>query len=620
LGGGPDDGFVTLLESAGYNVHAVDEYWSNIDSADVVALDTFDLVIISKATTSGNFGDTPEEIANWMNVNTPVMIMNDFVARNSRLDLFNSGATTANGGLKLDAVLPDHPVFTNTTLVGDSTNEVSIDPLEVIVATDAGNGTVIATDALTGNVTIAEWPANTPFYAGSANTADGPRMYFATDYGYKLTADGDQLLLDAVQYLIKGSVTVQNRLIWVTADAVSDALYISEIEDLGFDVVVANLPASVVGMDPAGYTDSLATAEVVVVSRNTNSGDYANKAFWNNVPTPVLTLSSFLVRKVRWGMSADSLTEVSPDSTVIKVVGDTSTTLFDYLTVTDSLLTLLTSSAIEVAIFDETIGIGNGTLYASSINLGRVAVAEWPANTPFYPGSPDSAADRRMLLALPGTNVLTLDGKQLLSNALRALTGGTTAQVVLTQNYDPYAVVLSPDVIAENLPAGTLVGTLSVMDLNLTDVHALTLAGADAANFSLSNDSLYTAVIFDYEDTTSFVITITADDGNGGSYDQDITVNISNDPSDDQVSIRGSAALEGVRVFPNPFSDLISIEGITAESVSIAVFDLSGRLMFGGVYPRSGAIQVSLKALPQGVYIAKISAESRTTTIKLIRE
>lgn len=230
-------------------------------------------------------------------------------------------------------------------------------------------------------------------------------MPFATDYGYKLTTDGDQLFLDVVEYMITGTVTstsAQERLIWVTENLPADGLYIAEIEAMGYEVITADLQVSVVSADSAAIMDSLASTTVVVISRNTNSTNYANKAFWNNVPTPVLTLSSFLVRNNRWGMSADPSTSVSSDGDVIKVVGDTSSTLFAFITVTDSLLDMLTAGSIEVAEFGDSLGIGNGTLYATSSTLGRVAVAEWPANTPFYTDSPDSAVDKRMLLALTG--------------------------------------------------------------------------------------------------------------------------------------------------------------------------------------------------------------------------
>ncbi|MEZ4776924.1 MAG: T9SS type A sorting domain-containing protein [Bacteroidia bacterium] len=624
LGGGADDSFVTLLQNAGYNVHAVDDYWNNIDSADVVALDTFDLVIISKATTSGNFGDTPAEVANWMSITTPVIIMNDFVARSNRLKLFNTTTTTANGGLKLDVVLPTHPLFTNMTLVGDSTNEISIDPLETIVATDAGNGTVIATDALTGNVAIAEWAPLTEFYAGAVDSANGARMYFATDYGYKLTPDGDQLFLDAVQYMITGSVQgppqSPERLIWVTENLAADALYISEIEAQGFEVIPADLQASIVNADPTGIMDSLAAADLVIFSRNTNSANYSNKAFWNNVPTPILTLSAFVARNNRWGFSSDPSTNISADGKDIKIVADTSSALFEYITITDSILTVLTSGALEFAVFTDTIGAGNGVLYARSTSLNRVAIAEWPANTPFYEGSQDSAADIRLLLPLTGSNVLTLDGKQLLMNAINLLLGLPASPVLLTQNYAPYDLALSNDTIAENKAAGTFIATIEVSDLNEADFHTYVLGGVDSASFLISQDSLFAAISFDFETKSAFNFSITATDSAGESYTKDFTVTITNDTTDDVTSIE-AFIFSDIRVFPNPFTNVIEIEGVQVNHFSVELADLTGRVIYQTTQNKSTpTLQINLPALPGGIYLLKLSSESGTRTLKLIRE
>lgn len=208
----------------------------------------------------------------------------------------------------------------------------------------------------------------------------------------------------------------------------------------------------------------------------------------------------------------------------------------------------------------------------------------------------------------------------MLSNALKYLTGGTTEQVVLTLNYAPYDLALSADTISENEAIGTFIGRVSVEDLNVGDVHTYAIASGDSAYFSISNDSLFSAVVFDYEDSTSFEIAVTATDSAGLSYTENFTIAIVNDPTDDVSSSIDWSALTGVQVFPNPFSDAIFVEGITAEAVTVEVFDFAGRRVFQEVYPRSNSIRVSLGDLPTGVYYARLSAESRTKTVKLIKE
>ena len=62
-------------------------------------------------------------------------------------------------------------------------------------------------------------------------------------------------------------------------------------------------------------------------------------------------------------------------------------------------------------------------------------------------------------------------------------------------------------IILENQPLGTLVGLLSTTDEDATDNHiySLVLGTGDADNglFSVSNDTLKTQSIFDYETQTN---------------------------------------------------------------------------------------------------------------------
>ena len=105
-------------------------------------------------------------------------------------------------------------------------------------------------------------------------------------------------------------------------------------------------------------------------------------------------------------------------------------------------------------------------------------------------------------------------------------------------NEPPTTLTLSSTSVAENADIGTMVGRLSAMDENM-DTSTYTLGGTDASAFSISNEVLQTAEVFDLETKASYVISITADDGNGGMISENFTISITNvneDPTDINLS------------------------------------------------------------------------------------
>ena len=86
---GPDDqGFVDLLEAAGYTVDNTknapgDGYWRTLDDDKIAALNAADLVIISRNSDSGNYNNG-DEGTQWNSVKTPLIVMSSWFTRNSR--------------------------------------------------------------------------------------------------------------------------------------------------------------------------------------------------------------------------------------------------------------------------------------------------------------------------------------------------------------------------------------------------------------------------------------------------------------------------------------------------------------------------------------------------------
>lgn len=199
-----DQGYIDLLEAAGHTVTAGAQ-WADLDATKAANLNTFDLVIISRNTNSGQFGDAARPF--WTTVTTPILNMSAFVTRNNRLQNFDSGEFNEGGSPSILAVDESHPVFTGIDLTAGSTGAITTAAtLHVAGIANAGNGTLIATAADPLYGAIGYWDANTASYAG-ADVFAAKRMFLAgTGGGFTYNDIGSQLFLNCVEYIISGTV------------------------------------------------------------------------------------------------------------------------------------------------------------------------------------------------------------------------------------------------------------------------------------------------------------------------------------------------------------------------------------------------------------------------------
>ena len=90
--------------------------------------------------------------------------------------------------------------------------------------------------------------------------------------------------------------------------------------------------------------------------------------------------------------------------------------------------------------------------------------------------------------------------------------------------------------IEENTPSGRNIGSaIAATDPDINDTLTYTLSGTDAASFSISssNGQLQTSAALDYETKNTYEVTVTVQDGNGETDSIAVTINITNDTSDD---------------------------------------------------------------------------------------
>jgi hypothetical protein len=226
----PDDqGWVDLLRAEGYDVDQRPPIsagvgpWRELDANEIAALEAADLIIVSRDADQTQYANNAAESTQWNSIKTPLILMQNYIARSSRWRWLSSTSMAARQNyFEAKAVDPNHPVFAG----------VQLDPNGVVTYMDssaypghvsfinidnAGHGKAIAVRPDNGNILIAEWEASklTFYNVQTMPTFQGPggkRMLFnagtqetSANIGfgvYNLTAEGQKMFLNAVAYML----------------------------------------------------------------------------------------------------------------------------------------------------------------------------------------------------------------------------------------------------------------------------------------------------------------------------------------------------------------------------------------------------------------------------------
>ena len=210
-------------------------------------------------------------------------------------------------------------------------------------------------------------------------------------------------------------------------------------------------------------------------------------------------------------------------------------------------------SSVSLSADGRRLAIGGSTNDDNKNNAGQVRVYGWNGTTWTQLGrnlNGDAAEDNS------GWSVsLSGDGRRVAIGApFDSTNGAISGRVRVYQNVNeaPAAIALSSSTIAENQPAGTVIGTLSTTDPDAGDTHTYTLSGADAAGFEIraGEDTLRSTAPFDFETKDSYSITVTATDAGGLSVPQNFSITV---VEEEPLSVSGDAASgKGIRMYPNP--------------------------------------------------------------------
>lgn len=179
--------------------------------------------------------------------------------------------------------------------------------------------------------------------------------------------------------------------------------------------------------------DEMNAADLVIVSRDTNSGNYsttpAEVTAWNTTITkPLILLSPFIVRNNRW-LWFNTTTIPLAGSEQIEVT-DPGHPVFRGITLDgDNQFTIIDAEDVNLT---GALDAGNGTVLATDPTNGNVWVSHWDAGVEFYTGSGQTTGGPRLWFGAgivdnnpKGGENFTLEGEFAFLNAVDFILGNT---------------------------------------------------------------------------------------------------------------------------------------------------------------------------------------------------
>jgi hypothetical protein len=195
-------------------------------------------------------------------------------------------------------------------------------------------------------------------------------------------------------------------IVWITED--TDAVNPPSPDDSGWTDLLSAQGHTVIRkvlkifLSPSTDLDELNAADLVIVSRDTNSGNYATDQAevdtWNSVTSPMILASSYLLRTSRWDwMDTGNAFSPATSSNLVAVVP--SHPLFSGVSLDLSNQVIVAESAVDlINLTDPGTGqIGNGDILATD-TAGKVWIAAWETGEEYFTGGGAFAGGPRMWL------------------------------------------------------------------------------------------------------------------------------------------------------------------------------------------------------------------------------
>ncbi len=230
-----------------------------------------------------------------------------------------------------------------------------------------------------------------------------------------------------------GSLADGATIVWVSdnktpaAGVPADQAWVDLLIAQGYDVNL-NFRAQQGRSLDAAEVAVLNGADLIIISRDTNSGDYASNAAeitqWNGITTPILMQVGQIAQNSRWKWVNTGSTAIAQPT--MEAMIPTHPIFAGVSLGANNQVAVLTTNCTFVATTD----VGNGTLIAKRADNSQPWIVEWAPGVEFYAGAVEKGADKRMLFSGGGTSGVSDGtynyndaGKKMFLNAIKYLLG-----------------------------------------------------------------------------------------------------------------------------------------------------------------------------------------------------
>jgi hypothetical protein len=193
----------------------------------------------------------------------------------------------------------------------------------------------------------------------------------------------------------------------------------------------------------AEQIQALNNADLVILSRDAGTAAHNKPNVWNSIETPILSLNNYMARSSIWQWVNSTSINARQSYYDLKA-DDPGHPVFEGVQLDENGQVVWYDAAAGSGStgFFATRDVGNGHLIASRPDNGNLLIAEWEAGVPFYVGTTQVPAARRMLFCagtqeVSGTNKyfgtynLTPAGETMFLNAVAYMIPEPTTIVLL---------------------------------------------------------------------------------------------------------------------------------------------------------------------------------------------
>ncbi len=205
---------------------------------------------------------------------------------------------------------------------------------------------------------------------------------------------------------------------------------------------------------------------------------------------------------------------------------------------------------------------------------------------------------------------------------------------VVSSNPELESVVSKPfEIIFDDVPPTITIASTEITSTSAESFDVSISFSEDVVGFEQSDISISNANINSFNNSSPKDYLINISPLQSGVVNIDISADVAYDmlgnwnTASDQWSIYYTiTSIErlnemGISIFPNPTSGLLNIKFKKQHyGLDISVFDLSGRVIYKKILPKSDSYTIDLSHLPKSIYIVKLNVDKEDLVFRLVVE